>query len=129
MVFRLDAHFTLRTYGVNQVFRFVEGTWLHRKSLQILFFFEKTYFKSYLRNLLWATFYKHDRRVEITLIVLGEQIKPCICFDLFIGQKFFIETLGICQGIFVLSKQCHYGAGTFFKFCVAWPIMPPPSLI
>ena len=30
------AHFTLRTHGVNQAFRFVEGIWLHRKSHQIV---------------------------------------------------------------------------------------------
>ena len=28
----------LRTHGVNQTFRFVEGIWLHRKSRQIRFF-------------------------------------------------------------------------------------------
>ena len=32
------AHFTMRTYGVYQLFRFVEGIWLHRKSRQIRFF-------------------------------------------------------------------------------------------
>ena len=26
------AHFTMRTHGVNQAFRFVECIWLHRKS-------------------------------------------------------------------------------------------------
>ena len=31
-------HFTMRTHGVNQAFRFVEGIWLHRKSRQIRFF-------------------------------------------------------------------------------------------
>ena len=35
------AHFTMRTHGVNQAFRFVEGIWLHRKSHQIHFFLEK----------------------------------------------------------------------------------------
>ena len=35
------AHFTMRTHGVNQLFRFVEGIWLHRKSRQILLFSEK----------------------------------------------------------------------------------------
>ena len=40
MVFRLDD-FTMRTYGVNQAFRFVEGIWLDRKSRQIRFFSEK----------------------------------------------------------------------------------------
>ena len=29
------AHFTMRTDGVNQASRFVEGIWLHRKSRQI----------------------------------------------------------------------------------------------
>ena len=29
------AHFTMRTHGVNQAFRFVEGIWLHRKSHEI----------------------------------------------------------------------------------------------
>ena len=35
------AHFTMRTHGVNQAFRVVEGTWLHRKSPQIRFFFSE----------------------------------------------------------------------------------------
>ena len=35
------AHFTMRTHGVNQAFRFVKGIWLHRKSRQIHFFTEK----------------------------------------------------------------------------------------
>ena len=35
------AHFIMRTPGVNQAFRFVEGIWLHRKSRQIRFFLEK----------------------------------------------------------------------------------------
>ena len=43
---------TVRTYVVNQVFRLVEGIWLHRKSRQIRFFFrKKKYFASYLRNM------------------------------------------------------------------------------
>ena len=32
---------TVRTYGVNKVFQFVEGTWLHRKSRQIRKCFRK----------------------------------------------------------------------------------------
>ena len=35
------AHLTMRTHGVNQGIRFVEGIWLHRKSRQIRFFSEK----------------------------------------------------------------------------------------
>ena len=35
------AQNTVRTYGVIQAFRFVEGIWLHRKSRKILFFFRK----------------------------------------------------------------------------------------
>ena len=34
-------HFTVRTYVVNQAFRFVEGIWLHQKGRQIGFFFGK----------------------------------------------------------------------------------------
>ena len=33
------AHLTLRTNGVKQGFRFVEGMWLHRKSSQTVNFF------------------------------------------------------------------------------------------
>ena len=33
--------FTMRTQGVNQAFRFIEGIWLHQKSCQIRFFFSK----------------------------------------------------------------------------------------
>ena len=32
------AHFTMLTCGVNQIFRFVEGIWLQRKSRKIIFF-------------------------------------------------------------------------------------------
>ena len=54
---------TLRTYGVNQVFRFVKGIWLHRKSLQSRFFFlGKDLFYFYVRNFFWATFlYKYHK--------------------------------------------------------------------
>ena len=35
------ANFAMRTYGANQVFRFVECIWLHRKSRQIRHLFRK----------------------------------------------------------------------------------------
>ena len=35
------AHYAMRTHGVNQAFRFVEGIWLHREIHQIQFFFRK----------------------------------------------------------------------------------------
>ena len=38
------AHFTMRTHGVNQAFRFVEGIWLHRESHQMRFFLRKKTF-------------------------------------------------------------------------------------
>ena len=41
------AHFTMRTHGVNQSFRFVEGFWLHRKSRTKSDFFRK---RSILHN-------------------------------------------------------------------------------
>ena len=49
MVYIKDGcSFTMRTHGVIQAFRFVEGIWLHRKSHQIRFFFrKKTLFTSY----------------------------------------------------------------------------------
>ena len=34
-LYQMVAHLTIRTHGVNQAFRFVEGIWLHRKSHQI----------------------------------------------------------------------------------------------
>ena len=37
------AHYTMRTYGVNQVFRFVEGIWFKSDFLS-----ENTYFTSYV---------------------------------------------------------------------------------
>ena len=52
------AHFTMRTHGVNQAFRFVEDIWLHWKSCQIRFFFrKKTLFSLFVRNVKWATIY------------------------------------------------------------------------
>ena len=45
MVFRLDGfHLTMRTHGVNQAFRFVEGIWLHRRVVKSDFFTEKTFY-------------------------------------------------------------------------------------
>ena len=35
------AYFTMRTHGVNQAFRFVEGIWLHRKRRQSVIFTRK----------------------------------------------------------------------------------------
>ena len=40
-LYKMVAHFTMRTHEVNQAFRFVEGIWLHRKNRQIRFFPEK----------------------------------------------------------------------------------------
>ena len=40
-IYQSVAHFTMRTYGENQTFRFVEGIWLQRKSRQIRFFVGK----------------------------------------------------------------------------------------
>ena len=42
------AQNTMRAHKVNQVFRFVEGVWLHKKCRQIWFFSEKTYFTPYV---------------------------------------------------------------------------------
>ena len=36
-LYKMVAHINMRTHGVNQAFRFVEGIWLHRKSRQIRF--------------------------------------------------------------------------------------------
>ena len=35
VLYKMVAHFTMRTYELNQAFRFVEGIWIHRKSRQI----------------------------------------------------------------------------------------------
>ena len=43
------AHFTMRTHGVIQSFRFVEGIWLHRKSHQTRFFIRKKDFVYIIR--------------------------------------------------------------------------------
>ena len=54
------AHFIMRTYGVNQAIRFVEDIWLHVNSRQIRFFFsEKTYFASYVRNMILAVVFQN----------------------------------------------------------------------
>ena len=35
-IYKIVAHFTMCTYGVKQIFRFVEGIWLHRKNHQMI---------------------------------------------------------------------------------------------
>ena len=66
------AHFTMRTYGVNQAFSFVEGIWLHRKSRQIRkIISENTYFTSYVRIMFCATIlYKYHGHVCIKELFL-----------------------------------------------------------
>ena len=61
----------MRTYWVNQIFRFVEGIWLNRKSQQIRLFSKKAYFISYVRNMFWATIlYKyHEYNMYIFLLI------------------------------------------------------------
>ena len=39
-LYYMEAQNTVRTYGLNQVFRFVKGIWLHRNS-RIIFFSRK----------------------------------------------------------------------------------------
>ena len=51
---KMVAHFTMHTYELNQVFRFVEGIWVH----QICFFSsEKTFFISNVRNMFGLSSY------------------------------------------------------------------------
>ena len=53
---KMVVHFTMRTYGVNQVFRIVEGIWINRNSHQIRNFYSvETYSISYVRNSFCAT--------------------------------------------------------------------------
>ena len=57
------AQNTVRTYRINQVFRFVEGTWLPRRGQNQFFFSEKTYFISNVRNMLLSTIlYKYHAK-------------------------------------------------------------------
>ena len=55
-IYKIVAHFTMRTYGVNQEFRFDECIWLHRKSgVKSDFFQKKPVFTSCLRKVFLAT--------------------------------------------------------------------------
>ena len=40
-LYKMVAHFTMRTHGVKKTFRVVECIWLHRKSRQIRTIFRK----------------------------------------------------------------------------------------
>ena len=48
---QIVAQFTLRTYGVNQIFDFVKGIWFHKRVVKSVFFSKKTYFTSYVHNM------------------------------------------------------------------------------
>ena len=61
------AHFTMRTFGVNQAFRFFKGIWLHGKTRQIENS-EKNCFTSYVRNMFSATIvYKYYGLIQVVL--------------------------------------------------------------
>ena len=55
------AHYSMRTYGVNQEFRFDKGIWLHRKSGQIRFFFLR---KIPFLHHACATFYEQPSNIK-----------------------------------------------------------------
>ena len=40
-LYKMVAHFSMRTHGLHQALRFVEGIWLHRKSRQLRFHFSE----------------------------------------------------------------------------------------
>ena len=70
----------------------------------------------------------------------SNEVEPCLCFDLLICQTVFLfEILNwnfrylawqrqYQTEIFVLLKQCYYGAALFTKFCLAWPFFPSPPI-
>ena len=41
IILDISSEHAVRTYGVNQIFRFFEGNWLHRKSRQIRHYFSR----------------------------------------------------------------------------------------
>mgnify|MGYP001334984726 CR=1 FL=1 len=47
----MEVQYTVRKYGVNQVFRFVKFGYIHRVVKSDFFLSEKTYFTSYVRNM------------------------------------------------------------------------------
>ena len=49
-LYLMVAQNTVRTNGVNQIFRFIEGIRLHQSSRQIRFFSENAYFTSYVQT-------------------------------------------------------------------------------
>ena len=93
------AHFTMRMYGVNQEFRFVEDIWLHRKSCQIRGKkkSKKTYFTSYACNMFRATFLNnyHDHQ-GFLLCEYFYLTFPFLFFILFI-HVFMFDCLSICS--------------------------------
>ena len=70
----------MRIYAVKQVFRFLKGIRLHRKSRKIRFFLsEKTYFTSYVRNMFYATIlYKYHGYYQGQIILMPNVITAVI---------------------------------------------------
>ena len=101
-LYQMVAHFTLRTYGVNQEFRFVEGIWLHRKSSQIRFFF------------LWNYLFYIKRAQRVLRYHL-------------ISVLFNVLSRVSVQGILIIYESGFYilvGSGSWFNYnmnlCVDW---------
>ena len=109
-------HFTMRTHGVNQTFRFVKCIWLHRKSRQIRFFLrKKTLFSSFVRNVKWATIlYKNH-------CVYGKKrriappphawfwIRPWFLGDF---KESTNRLLHVLFFLYIENNECHNGADT-----------------
>ena len=101
------AHFTIRTYGVNQEFRYVESVCLHRKSRQIRFIFRrKPFFTSYVRNMFWATilFKYHDHYHLFCDVDILNLLKLAILLQVFIICA--KNTLHNYLAIIVISNNC-----------------------
>ena len=77
----LEAQNTVRAYGINQLFRFVKGVWLHRKSRRIQFFFGKDLFyliraQNFLSyHLIWVPWHT---LVPLAISNLSGKIMQCV---------------------------------------------------
>ena len=63
-------HFTMRTYGVDQAFRFVEGFWSHRRSCQIRFFLLGNELSHFIRAQHVLSYPSYIRTMILPLLVI-----------------------------------------------------------
>ena len=105
------AQNTVWTWGINQLFWFVKGIWLHKKSRQIRFFNVK------VRNKFWATIlYKDHEHLPFVYYPVHCCLLDLVYTAYLIAQLLLLFLLSVCMYVNLLNLPFYLMSSLFFLF-------------